>query len=303
MRLLVFDVGGTEIKHGIVEDALTISEKGCIKTPTDGFDSFLETIGSISDRYKEAVEGIAMSMPGPVDVAGGIIKHCGAMRYRHEREVGKLLSRRCERKVVLESDGKAAAVAEHHHGALAGCQNAAVFLIGTGIGGGLIIDGKIVRGVHHAAGEFSFVNTEASAYTDFGKVLGNSCSTSFLLNLYCRKTGSTEKISGHEFFRRLPDDPAAEEALDELCTNIAVQINNLYWLLDLEKIAIGGGISRQPVLIEKIRQKSQEVARNSLTGTLGMPVRADIVPCRFHNDANLIGAYETYAQMCDSLSY
>ena len=303
MKLLVFDVGGIEIKHAIVEDALTISEKGSTPTPTDRFESFLDIIKEISDRYKDDTEGIALSMPGPVDVKNGIVEHCGAMKYRHDREIGKFLSERCGRKVVMENDGKAAAIAEHRHGALKGCVNAAVFLIGTGIGGGLIINRQVVRGVRNSAGEFSFINTEASSYTDFSKILGNSCSTSFLLESYRRKTDSADRIGGREFFMRLPDDPAAQASLDELCTNIAVQINNLYRLLDLEKIAIGGGISRQPALIDGIREKAAIVAENSMTGKLGMPFLLDIVPCRFGNDANLIGAYETYREMHDLIAY
>ncbi len=303
MKLLVFDVGGTEIKHAIVEDALTISGKGCISTPVDGFGSFLKEIRAISDRYSNDAEGIAMSMPGPVDVTRGIVEHCGAMKYPHDRNLGKILSECCGKKVVMENDGKAAAIAEHRHGSLEGCHNAAVFLIGTGVGGGLIVNGKVARGIHNSAGEFSFINTEASSYTDFSRILGNRCSTSFLLNLYHEKTGSSEKIGGHEFFRRLSSDPAAIEALDELCTNIAVQINNLYWLLDLEKIAIGGGISGQAALIDGIRQKSEEVANRSLTGKLGMAIKTDIIPCHFRNEANLIGAYETYMEMCDQISY
>ena len=298
----MFDVGGTEIKHAVVEDALTISEKGTASTPAD-FESFLNTIKEISDRYRDETEGIAMSMPGPVDVKSGIIEHCSAMKYRHDREVGRLLKERCEKKIVFENDGKAAAIAEHRHGALKGCRNAAVFLIGTGIGGGLIIDGKIVRGIHNTAGEFSFINTEASSYADFSKILGNSCSTTFLLDTYQKKRNSLDRIGGREFFRRLTDDPIAQLALNELCTNIAVQINNLYWLLDLEKVAIGGGISRQLVLIERIREKSKDVAENSMTGKLGMPMQFEIVPCRFGNDANLIGAFETYLEMTDRIEY
>ena len=86
----------------------------------------------------------------------------------------------------------------------------------------------------------------------------------------------------------------AKEAFDELCTNIAVQIYNLSWLLDLEKIAIGGGISHQPIVTERIKEKFAEVISKSSAGHMDLPMYTQIVPCAFSNDANLIGAFINY---------
>ena len=66
---------------------------------------------------------------------------------------GQLVRERCGCRVTLENDGKAAAIAELRAGALQGCCNAAVFIIGTGVGGGIIANGQLVRGVHFTAGE------------------------------------------------------------------------------------------------------------------------------------------------------
>ena len=296
MKLLVFDVGGTEIKYAIVEDALTITEKGSLPTPADGFDRFLDLIDSVYRSYADSVEGIAMALPGPVDVQRGEVGNCGAMKYPHPKEVAALLEERCGCPVVLENDGKAAALAEHHYGSLQGCTNAAVFLIGTGVGGGLILNGEILRGIHHTAGEFSFLNTEASSYRDYGQILGNSCSTAYLLNQYRVRSGTGETADGIGFFRRLPEDPHAKEALNDLCANIAVQIYNLSILLDLEKVAIGGGISQQTIVIDTIKAKFEEVRRDSFTGKIRFPIHTEIVPCVFRNDANLIGAFLTYQE-------
>ena len=296
MKLLVFDVGGTEIKYALFEDPLTIRERGSVSTPADGFESFLQVISDIYCRYQKEVEGIAMALPGPVDVQRGEIGNCGAMKYPHDREVGRILEGRLGCRVVLENDGKAAILAEHRCGSLRGCTNAAVFLIGTGIGGGLIVNGEIVRGIHNTAGEFSFFNTEASSYRDYGKILGNQCSTSYLLSHYRELSGQNEEIDGKTFFQRLPEDKNAKQALEDLSRNIAVQIYNLSVLLDLEKAAIGGGISHQDILIDTIREKFEEVKRDSFTGKIRFPIYTEIVPCTFRNDANLIGAFITYQE-------
>ncbi|MBQ1533242.1 MAG: ROK family protein [Erysipelotrichaceae bacterium] len=242
------------------------------------------------------MEGIAMSLPGFIDVKSGRCSGGGSLRYNNGLFIGPLLQEKCGCRVVLENDGKAAVLAEYRYGALQGCGNAAVFVIGTGVGGGLIINGQIVRGRHSTSGEFSFLVTDSSEFYNHANMLGNNCSTTFLLNTYQRRTGSSKPIDGREFFARRPEDHIAQDALNELCENIAKQIYNLYWLLDLEKIAIGGGISRQPIVTEKIREKFKEVTEKSFTGQRHFLVETEIVPCRFSNDANLIGSYINYLE-------
>lgn len=294
MKLLTFDVGGTEIKYAVTDEKMNFTHKGYVPTPMDTFEQFADVIYDIYTQYKDEVEGIAMSLPGFIDVKNGRCNGGGGLLYNHGTEVGRLLQEKCGCKVVLENDGKAAVQAEFYHGSLKGCTNGAVYIIGTGIGGGLIIDSKIVRGPHFTAGELSFVLTETSRFDQKDVTMANVCSTRALLENYAAKKGSEEKISGREFFELLPEDPLAQEALDELCLNIAVQIYNLCWILDLEKVAIGGGISRQPIVTEKIKEKFETVKANSAVAHFKIPFDVEILPCTFYNDANLIGAYLTY---------
>ncbi len=290
MKYLTIDVGGTEIKYAVMDEDLNIYDRGYVPTPMDTFDHFAQEIEKMYDRCRGEVEGIAMSLPGFIDVRNGRVNGGGALKYNHGTAVGKLLEERLGCRVVLENDGKAAAMAEFYKGALQGTQNSSVFIIGTGVGGGLIINGQIVRGRDFTAGEFSFLSTNAEKIDDFSTYVGSSCSTVGLLNRYKEYSGSEETIDGREFFRRLPDDEAAQKALDEFASAVAKQIYNLYWLLDLEKIAIGGGISRQPILTEKIREKFDEVCASSAMGKYMGRGNIEIVTCQFQNDANLIGA-------------
>ena len=295
MRLLVFDVGGTEIKYAVMDEDTNVFDRGYVPTPMDSWQSFEDTIYGIYEKYQEDVEGIAMSLPGFIDVKKGRVNGGGALAYNHGTDVGPKLMKRCGCKVVLENDGKAAAQAEYYKGALQGCENAAVFVIGTGVGGGLIINHEIVRGPHFTAGEFSFVNTNSDSIDDFGSHVGMNCSTTGLLGMYKDISGFEEAIDGREFFRRLPEDEVAQRVLKKFCHNVAVQIYNLYFLLDIQKIAIGGGISRQPILTETIKEQFVKITTEE--GALGkfMPkYDIEIVQCQFHNDANLIGAFMTY---------
>ena len=142
MKLLSFDVGATLIKYGIVDDQLNITNRGTVPTPKESFESFSGLINEVYQQCKDEVEGIAMTLPGVVDAQTGYCVGSNIMRYKYDRHVARVLSEICGCRVTIDNDAKAAVRAEFHKGALQGCQNAAVFVIGTGIGGGLVINGR-----------------------------------------------------------------------------------------------------------------------------------------------------------------
>lgn len=300
MKLMVFDVGGTEIKYSVMDESLTRTDSGYVPTPMITLDDFIQTLAGIYAPHKKEVEGIAVSLPGFIDVENGVVRGGGALLYNCGQPVGSLLSTACGGcRVVLENDGKAAAVAELARGSLRGCRNASVFIIGTGVGGGLIVDGKVVRGRDCTAGEFSFLNVNMHNWTGMEDFCAAQCSTSRLLMAYQAQKGG-EPVDGREFFRRaVAGEPEALETLDGFAHAVAIQAYNLTALLDIEKLAIGGGISQQPVLIDRIR-----AAYDVLIDTFPAPAalagfpRPEIVPCYFGSEANQVGAYFSY---CNAL--
>ena len=294
MKLMVYDVGGTEIKYALMDEQFNIYDKGYVPTPKDSFEDFAAVISEKYLAHKDEAEGIAMSLPGFIDVENGVVRGGGALLYNIGQPVGKMLEERCGCKVVLENDGKAAAAAEFYSGVLKGCQNAAVFVMGTAVGGGLIINGQPVRGRHFTAGEFSFINTDSELFNEPMHYMGTQCSTQGLLIMYMIESGSKEMINGREFFARLENDEIAQRVLDKFADNVAKQCYNLYWLLDLEKIAIGGGISRQPILIEKIKEKYAQINKESPLTKYLPTSYLEIVACEHGNDANMIGAFMNY---------
>lgn len=296
MQLVVFDVGGTEIKYSLMNENLEVFDSGYVPTPMDSFETFADTIYEIYAPYRNEVDGIAMSLPGFIDVEKGRCKGGGALVYNHGTDVGPLLEKKCGCKVVLQNDGKAAAKAEFYKGSLQGCTNAAVFVIGTGVGGGIIIDKKVVRGIHSIAGEFSYLNANVDKFDKYDGYVGAICSTSGLLGMYNAMSQSEEKIDGRTFFARIEHDEIAKQTLDILASNIAKQIYNLYFLLDIEKIAIGGGISRQPILIEKINEKMKEVYESNPFSTFLPSMHVEIVQASYGNEANQIGALMTFIE-------
>ena len=248
MKIMVFDVGGTEIKYSVMDDAMNRYESGSIPTPSDSQPHFLETLAQLYRPHRDEVDGIALSLPGFIDAEHGVVLGGGApsIIYNIGTPVGPRLAELCGCKVWIENDGKAAAIAELQRGALQGCSNAAVFVIGTGVGGGLIVNGQLVRGRDFTAGEYSFMNTNADAWSDSKKTMAGQCSTSALLDAYRvrRQLPADAPMNGRLFFDAAnAGEPEALEVLEAFCRAVDVQIYNLSVLLDLEKVAIGGGIS------------------------------------------------------------
>ena len=295
MKLLAIDVGGTEIKYGLVDEGFRITDNNYVPTPLESLEGFLNTIYGIYQGFSDQVKGIAMSLPGFIDTETGYCYTAGALKYYMRTNLGELLAEKCGCPVVLENDGKAAALAEYSIGSLQGCTNAAVFIIGTGIGGGLIVNKQLVKGLHFSAGEFSFLLTDINHPLGLEGTMAMKCSTPALLEMYRQKKGRQDRIDGRAFFGLLKDDEDAQTVLDQYALNVATQIYNLYYLLDLEKIAIGGGISRQSILIEKIREKFHELVEHGPGGKhVAAEISLEIVPCQYYNDANLLGACIAY---------
>ena len=189
MKVMVFDVGGTEIKYSVMDEQMNRFDAGSVPTPQDTQEHFLDTIYALYAPHKDEVAGIAMALPGFVDANTGYVSNGGALLYNTGTQVGHLVRERCGCRVTLENDGKAAAIAELRAGALQGCCNAAVFIIGTGVGGGIIANGQLVRGVHFTAGEYSFVNTNADEWENAEKTMACQCSTKYLLKWYRARKG------------------------------------------------------------------------------------------------------------------
>lgn len=139
MKVMVFDVGGTEIKYSVMDEQLNRADAGSVPTPGDTQEHFLATLEALYRPHAAEVDGIAMSLPGFIDAEHGVVRGGGApsLLYNIGTPVGPRLAQRCGCRVFLENDGKAAAIAELQLGALKGCTNGAVFIIGTGVGGAL----------------------------------------------------------------------------------------------------------------------------------------------------------------------
>lgn len=285
MKILVIDVGGTFIKHAVMNESAEILSRGKIPTPMSGRAEFFETIKSIYDSVE--VEGVAMSLPGVIDTERGVCVTSGALQYNDGCHVVEELEKICGVKATIENDARCAAIAEAKIGSLADVADGFVMVFGTGVGSAFIKNHELHRGKHFSAGEISFTFDTAAANTE-DNIFGNLCGARGLVKAYAQmKNLSTAEMTGEKFFKAVAENENdALACLDRFTRQIAAKIFNIQMVLDVERFAIGGGISAQESFIAAIRANLDKIYADCI---VSFP-KVEIVPCKFRNDANLIGA-------------
>lgn len=292
---LTIDVGGTNIKYALMNDEIEILEKGEVPTPRDSLESFQDAIAAIYDQFSDrGIQAVCMSAPGRIDSTNGYFYTSGALGYVNGVNLPESMKDRITVPFVVENDAKAAALAEMWKGSMKGFDSGSVITLGTGIGGSVIIGGRLIRGNTFAAGEFSGISSDWSQKYDKGKSWARVASTTGLLAGYASETGRrVSDINGRMFFDLANSgDKEALEALDRFCDTVVCGIISLQLILDLQRYAIGGGISKQPILLDTINRKLDEFFEEQKGKTPAS--RPDVVACEFGNDANMIGALYHY---------
>lgn len=294
---LSIDVGGTGIKYALMNDQAEILEKGEVATPKNDLEGFLDVIVAIYEKYADQnLQALAMSAPGKIDSDRSYFYTSGALMYLDGVNLADRLKDRIPLEISVLNDAKSAALAELWKGSMKGKKSGIVMTLGTGIGGALIIDGKLWRGNTNCAGEFSGIPMRWDKPT---MMQGQDwwCSkycTQALTTSYALKKGiDPSSINGKDYFEQVnQNDKVAVACLDEFCDSLATGLLGMQLILDVEHISIGGGISRQKVLIDTLNRKVKELFDRIPSQVPAS--RMEISACQFSNDANLIGALYFY---------
>ena len=257
---LTLDVGGSAIKYALLQEDLTILEKSSVPTPMDTLENFIETIGKIYDQFQDQIDGMALSMPGIIDPERGYQYTGGALRYIDKLETVEVLKKRCPTNITIGNDAKCAANAEIGFGNLQDIQDGAVVILGTGIGGCLIKDHKVHTGKHFSAGEFSFIKTNNLDPFTWNHAWCTRNGISGLLQRVQEALETDKEYTGIEIFEMAnKGNEKVIAGIDAFAKEVATQIFNVHIIFDCEKVAIGGGISAQPLLIELINKNMNEI--------------------------------------------
>lgn len=298
MIYLAFDAGGTNIKYAAITDGGEILTKGKFRTPQDSFEELIVSMGAVhrelSRRY--SFEGLALSLPGAPNNETGFIQGGSAIPYIHGPNFREALFKETGLPSYAENDAKSAALCEVWKGAAKDVNDALFLVIGTGVGGAVVKDRKVHKGINLLAGEFGYMVLESDFKDRNFKTLSGSGSTGSLIKAVAkRKDLDYREVTGEEIFAGAEDgDRDCIEEIERFYENIAVGIFNLMYFYNPEIIVIGGAISSREDLIDKIKGKL-EIVKEGVGGCVD-EVNPPIVPCNFGGDANLLGAVYNYIQ-------
>lgn len=288
MNYLAIDVGGTFTKYAVITDECQILEKDKSPTVTEPLEGFISSLVDIYQKYEGNVDGIALSMPGIIDSETGFMYTGGNLACITNLNIVEVLEKRCGVHVTVENDAKCAALAEVWKGALMDVSDAIVVVCGTGVGGAVIHDRKVLKGIHNMAGEFSYIMTDAEPEYTLDNSLAGNTGIKCMMKFVSKHTGiPAEELDGEKAFSMANcGDEKATAGIREYVKHLAIQINNYQFIFDPEKIVVGGGISVQPLFLQMIKEELKKI---NAVYPWDLPI-ADVEVCKFFNDANLIGA-------------
>ncbi len=301
------DLGGTFIKGGIVDSEGKVLLQD--KTPTEvekGADKVAENIGALANRLLESLQidkkevvGLGLGSPGIIDSKAGKVifsANCGFTDYPLAEKVSKWTGLT----VKIANDANVAALGEVKFGAAKGMENVVMITLGTGVGGGVVVEGKLLEGNQSAGAELGHMVVVAGGEQC-------SCGRKGCMEAYSSATalirdtkramqahedskmwavGSLENVDGKTAFDYRDSDVYAKEVVENYVEKLAVGLTNFANVFRPEAIILGGGVCAQGDSLVKPVQAL--LNRDLFAGTLGPAV--PIITATLGNGAGLLGA-------------
>lgn len=307
------DIGGTTVKMGLFDEKGNMLEKWEIVTrkENNGENILPDIVKSIKEKNSEkAIEtddilGIGMGVPGPITEDGRVLKcaNLGWGIFSVADEMSKLTG---IKKVKVGNDANVAALGEQWRGGGRGFDNIVMVTLGTGVGGGIIMNGKILTGENGAAGEIGHITVNPK------ETLTCGCGCKGCLEQYSSATGvirlakerleasdkpselrkfADDEIGGKEVFDAYKaGDELAAEAVDEFAAYLGMGLGNVASVVDTQAFVIGGGLSKNgPIVIELIKKQYEKNVMFALKNT-------EFRLAELGNDAGMYGAVRMVIQ-------
>jgi glucokinase len=306
------DLGGTNIVAGVVDETYKIIAKASTKTncPRPEKDIAEDMARMAFEAVKNAdltlddIEWIGIGTPGIANSSTGIIEYSNNLGFKDTPMVKYITEfiGRDDTPVFIENDANAAAYGEYVAGAAKGAKNAVCITLGTGVGGGIIIDGKIYSGSNFAGAEIGHTVIEVDgaqcscgrkgcfeAYSSATGLIRMSKEAMELFPDSIMNTMADEKgkVTARTSFDAMrAGDKAAKDVVDKYIKYLAAGITNTINIFQPDILCIGGGVCNEgdPLLLPMKELVAKEVyTRNS-------PKNCEIVIAKLGNDAGIIGA-------------
>ncbi|WP_413376551.1 ROK family protein [Alkalihalobacillus sp. 1P02AB] len=283
--LLTTDIGGTFTKLALISVDGQLREKVEIKTPRT-FLKFAQLLIDYYEQHKKAypIMGVAISSPGSVTKEGEVYGY-SSVPFIHEQNMKVYFETKLRLPVTIENDANCAALAEMWNGAAEGVNTYACIVCGTGVGGAFIMDKKLYRGAHLHGGEFGYMILSRNEKTGHRQTWSELGSSSAIVSRL-QQVETTEKWTGPLVFQQAENNEEAKKSLDVFFQTLAIGIFNIQYMLDPEKVLIGGGITRQPTFLSRLNVYLNELYVEKPYAE----VRASVSLCHYLDQAQLFGA-------------
>lgn len=301
------DIGGTNIKIGLVDDALEIVERRSIRFPHDGPQSVADKLAeairetlTAAQVPETALQSIGIVVPGSIDPTGEIVINAYNLGF-HNVPLKKLIEAHFPHTpVFMANDANGAALAELYKGAFVGCRTAVLLTLGTGLGGGIILNGKMFNGGMNQGTELGHAYlVDDGEYCTCGNhgCMEAYCAASALAREGARAMQSdprgllAERCGGNAALidaKMVVDcakagDVTAKRVFDEYIGHLSSACASFFNILDPEVLAIGGGLcGAGEFLFAPLRERITEKCFYKSHGA--------VVPAVMGNDAGIIGA-------------
>lgn len=305
------DLGGTKVAAAVVDDSGRIHGKGHRATEAQRGPAAVignmakaveEALAATPPHLREQVQGIGVGAPGIIDAAAGTVLLAPNLRWEN-LPLRALLEERFGQPVAMDNDANCAALGEQWAGAARGRRHVVMVTLGTGVGGGLILDGRIYRGAGGFAGELGHIPVDedgppcgcgrrgclevyasASAIAARGRE-AVAAGHGRAIRAQARRTSRGQIDARAVLAAAQKGDPTAAAIVREAAGRLGWTLAGVVNALNPEVIVVGGGISRAGnLLLDPVRA---EVARRALGGPAG---QVEIVAARLGNEAGLVGA-------------
>ena len=301
------DIGGTKVLGGVVDENGKILATQRVPTPKEGGAALTKTIADVANHLLKDHDVVALgvSAAGLISSDRETILATGNISGWNGVNLKEELNKFVDLPIFIENDANSAAWGESRYGAGVGEDHMLILTIGTGVGGGAIIDGKLLRGAHGISAEFGHIRVVPEGqlcscgargcleqYASGNALMRHvreaiSASPDAAYNLLARGDGTIEGLTGHHITQAAGDgDPIALAGFNTTAQGLGAGIASLSALFDPACVVIGGGvIEAGEILLAPTRAALERLI--PFSGRRPIP---KVVAATLGNDAGLVGA-------------
>lgn len=289
---LAFDLGGTKLAAALVVDGRIVERAVAATRPGVGPDGWVEDMATAARRWPDRFERVGVAVSGAVVDGRWSALNRRVLDLDGDYPLVDALAASIGAAVHAANDAQAAAWGEHVHGAGRGTRDMVFVTVSTGIGGGIILDGRLYRGAHALAGHVGQIpHGDADVPLDdvaggraVGRAFADGATDPVQAEAFERAsvtTGPLEAASAEAAFRAAADgDACAEAAIEGSAVRVARLCRTLQAVLDPELVVLGGGVGLAPGYLERVRRVLAPHAG---------PLHPTLVRASLGADAGLVG--------------